>query len=251
MKPSEEPKIGKNKEKAESFYKELIIFLLKKKQPFMVGGTYAFTQYTGIERPTKDIDIITTQDAYPNLLKRLNEGGYTPQLHEIELNWLAKVKKGNFFADIMFAERNGLHKVDKTWLEHAKEGKVLSEKVKLIPPEELLRSKIYIQGRHRNDSFDVIHLMLCQGKQMDWQLLLDRMSPHWELLAEHIFLFLFVYPSERRAIPDWVIKKIMDFINDRISHEPTKNKITRGLLLSPDYEISVSQFGFQPIRELK
>lgn len=251
MRPGEEPKVGKDKQKAEVFYKQLIGFLLQKNQPFMIGGTYAFMYYTGIERPTKDIDIMTTEHDYPHVLKILTEEGYKTKLHELDFNWLAKVHKGKFFTDIMFAERNGLHKIDQTWLEKARTGEILSYKVKLVPVEEMIRSKCYIQGRERSDSFDVVHLILCQGKNLDWQYLLQRMSPHWELIAEHIMLFLFVYPSERTVIPDWVLEKIMEFIKKRISHKPTQDKITRGLLIAPEYEIGVSKWGFQPIRELK
>lgn len=251
MNLDEQPKTGKEKQMAERFYKELLDFLLQKKLPFMIGGTYALTYYTGIERPTKDIDIVTTEKDYPNILKILSEGGFQTKLHEVEINWLAKVYKGSYFTDIMYAERNGLHTVDETWLEHAKEGIILGRKVKLIPVEDLIRSKAYIQNRDRNDSADVIHLILKQGRNVNWKLLFDKMEPHWEILTSFLFQFLFIYPSERKVIPEWVIEKLMEKAKDRLSHPPTKNKITRGLLLSPDYEVGVSHFGFKPIRTLK
>lgn len=247
---NEEPKTGEHKEKAEQFYKELLDFLLEKKLPFLISGTYTFTQYTGIERPTKDIDIVTTEKAYPKLLKILNENGYQTKLHEMELNWLAKVMKDEYFADVMFAERNGLHKVEESWFQNARKGVVLEQDVFLIPPEELIRSKMYIQGRHNHGGVDAIHLILTQGKTLNWKLLFEKMEPHWELLAEFLFLFLFIYPSEREVIPNWVIEKLMDKAKERLSHPPTKERITRGLLLSPDYEAGVSHWGFKPIRTL-
>lgn len=248
---NEKPKVGKTKEQAEEFYKELLDFLLKKELPFMVGGTYAFTQYTGIERPTKDIDIVTTEKDYPKILKMLTENGYQTKLHEMELNWLAKVTKGEFFTDIMFAERNGLHKVDQSWFTNAREGIVLDRNVKLVPPEELIRSKAYIQGKTRNDSEDVIHLILTQGRTLKWHLLFEKMEPHWEILASFLFQFLFIYPSEREVIPNWIIEKLMEKAKERLSHPPTTDRITRGLLLSPDYEVGVSRWGFKPIRTLQ
>lgn len=247
---NEEPKIGNDQKDAENFYKELLDFLLAKNLPFMIGGTYALTHYTGIERPTKDIDIVTTEKDYPTILKVLSEAGFHTKLHEVELNWLAKVYKGSFFVDIMFAERNGLHTVDQTWIQQAGDGSILDRSVKLIPVEELIRSKAYIQNRDRNDSADVIHLILKQGKDLDWNILFEKMEPHWEILASFLFQFLFIYPSERKVIPDWVIEKLMEKAKDRLSHPPTKDKITRGLLLSSDYEVGVSHFGFKPIRTL-
>jgi hypothetical protein len=248
---NENPKEGKDKEKAERFYKQLLDLLQAKHVRFLVSGTYAFTQYTGIERPTKDIDIITTEKEYPALLKLLTEQGYQTKLHEMELNWLAKVMKDEYFADVMFAERNGLHKVDESWFKNARDGVVLDREVKLVPPEELIRSKVYIQGRHNFGGVDAIHLILTQGKTLQWKLLFEKMEPHWEILAQFLFLFLFIYPSEREVIPNWVIENLMEKAKDRLSHSPTKDRITRGLLLSPDFEAGVSHWGFKPIKELK
>jgi hypothetical protein len=243
---------GKKKNEAEVFYDKLLSVLIKKKLPFMIGGTFAFNQYTGIERETGDIDIKIPYEDHPLVLKTLTESGYRPELAEIELTWLAKVfdQKG-YYTDLIFAERNGLYKVERSWLDRAKSGIVLGHKVLLEPVEEMIRSKCYVQNRHRHDGGDVVHLILKQGKNVDWKELMAKMNPHWELVMEHILAFLFVYPSERELIPRWVIEHLVVKLEDRISHPPTKDKITRGLLLSNDYQVGVSLWGFRPITELK
>lgn len=249
-----QPLIGKKKEEAEVFYEKLLRILIQKNLPFMVGGTYAFNAYTGLDRPTGDIDIKSTEEDYPKILKALAEAGFHAELREIELNWLAKVHDPQNKAhctDIIFAERNGLHKIDSTWLKHAREGNVLGHRVRLEPVEEMVRSKIYVQNRHRADSGDVVHLILKQGKTMDWNLLLEKTQPHWELLMAHILFFLFVYPSERKAIPTFVIDTLLDHVKSLYAGETPKNKVTRGLLLSNDYQVAVSQWGYTPITELK
>ncbi|HVZ67264.1 MAG TPA: hypothetical protein VG917_03310 [Patescibacteria group bacterium] len=243
---------GKKKEQAEKFYDKLIKTLVHHKLPFMVGGTFAFAQYTGIERETGDIDIKIPFEHYPKVLKVLTEAGYKVELAEIELNWLAKVTDPNgYYTDLIYSERNGLHKVEESWLKRAVDGEVLGHKVKLEPVEEMIRSKSYVQNRHRHDGGDVIHLILKQGTNMDWDLLYEKMEPHWELLMGHILTFIFVYPSERSVIPKRIIEKLVANLEDRISHKSTKNKITRGLLLSNDYQVGVSLWGFTPITELK
>lgn len=247
-----EPLTGKKKEQAEVFYDKLLSVMIKKKIPFMIGGTFAFSQYTGIERPTGDIDIKIPYDSYPQVLKTLTEAGYKPELAEIELTWLAKVfdDKG-YYTDLIFAERNGLYQVEQNWFDRAQDGMVLGHKVKLEPVEEMIRSKCYVQNRHRHDANDVVHLILRQGKNVDWELLLLKMNPHWELLMGIILTFLFVYPSERDVIPKWVIERLVIKLEERIGHPPTTNKITRGLLLSSDYQVGVALWGFRPITELK
>jgi hypothetical protein len=243
---------GKKKEQAEAFYDKLLSTLIKKKIQFMIGGTFAFSAYTGVERDTGDIDIKIPYEDHPTVLKTLTEAGYRPELAEIELGWLAKVydEKG-YYTDLIFGERNGLYKVERAWLTRATEGTVLGHRVLLEPVEEMIRSKSYVQNRHRHDGGDVVHLLLRQGKRVDWKELMSKMAPHWELLMGHVLTFLFVYPSEREVIPKWVIEHLVVKLEERVSHPPTKEKITRGLLLSNDYQVGVSLWGFRPITELK
>lgn len=241
---------GKKKEQAEKFYNKLLSTMLKKKLPFMVSGTFAFMEYTGIIRETGDIDIKIPFEVYPEILKSLSESGYKTEL--TDHHWLAKIiDPDGYYTDLIWAEMNGLHKVESSWIEKSTPGTVLGHKVLLEPAEELVRSKCYVQNRHRHDSSDVVHLLLKQGNNIDWENLLTKMEPHWELLMGHILTFLFVYPSEREVIPKWVIDRLVHKLEERLSHKPTKTKITRGLLLSTDYEVGVSLWGFTPITDLK
>lgn len=141
---------------------------MKKKLPFMIGGTFAFMEYTGIERDTGDIDIKIPYEDHPHILKILSESGYKTELAEIELNWLAKVTHPEgYYTDIIYAERNGLYKVERSWFKNANDATVLGHKVKLEPLEEMIRSKSYVRNRHRDDTGDVVHLILRQGKTID------------------------------------------------------------------------------------
>lgn len=242
----------KKRVQAEAFYNRLLKTLIDKHMPFMVGGTYAFNQYTGLERPTGDIDIKCPHEDYPTLLKTLTKEGYKTELVEIELNWLAKVydDKG-FYTDIIFAERNGLHKIQRSALQNARDGIVLGHKVKLEPIEDMISSKCYVHNRDRDDTGDVVHLILRQGGNINWELLLEKMDPHWQLLMSHILNFLFIYPSERHKVPEWVIEKLMDKLKVFFKKNAHEEKVTRGLLLSNDYQVGVAKWGFKPITELR
>lgn len=235
-------------ERAEIFYKELIEVLVSKKIPFFIGGTYAFSAYTDIQRPTKDMDIFSTTKDLPRLLKACSEEGYGTEL--FDESWIAKVYKGTTYADIIFAEKNGLHRVDEKWLERAREGTVLGLSVKLMPIEEMIRSKAYIQTRNRYDGPDVIHLILRQGKNIDWRLLMRLMGENWEVIFAHIINFNFVYPSEKDIIPSWVYKELFSKFEEFIKKSPEKDKITRGLLFSSLYKVAIEKWGFQAISYL-
>ena len=139
----------------------------KRNSLFMVSGTFAFIQYTGIERDTGDIDIKIPYEDYPHILKTLSEEGYKTELAEFGYNWLAKViDKEGYYTDLIYAERNGLYKVKKSWFDRATEGTVLGHKVLLEPVEEMIRSKAYVQNRHRHDGSDVIPLYWCRLRNL-------------------------------------------------------------------------------------
>ena len=53
---------------AEDFYRESLGLLAESGIPFMLSGTYAVSAYTGIVRPTKDLDVFCKAGDYPSIL---------------------------------------------------------------------------------------------------------------------------------------------------------------------------------------
>ena len=51
------PALIKPSPAAEAFYSEVLQLMAKSEIPFLVSGTYALASYTGIDRPTKDVDV--------------------------------------------------------------------------------------------------------------------------------------------------------------------------------------------------
>ena len=58
---------------AEAFYADAVCELSKLGLPFLLGGTYALSAYTGITRATKDLDILCKPSDCP-LMRDLTEG---------------------------------------------------------------------------------------------------------------------------------------------------------------------------------
>lgn len=228
---------------AEAFFAELIELFLTYDLPFMVGGTYAFTAYTGIKRPTKDVDFFTPTNDYPKILQICSENGFQTEL--LDKSWIAKIHKNRMTADVIFAERNGTYNVDLTWLERATTGDVLGKKVKLMPVEDMIRSKSYIQYRNRYDGADVIHLILCQGKTLDWKYLYATMEQDWELLLSYFLLFSFIYPADRDKIPLPLFENLLQKAQKAYANPATSDHITRGLLLSSQYNVAIEKWGYK------
>ena len=67
---------------AESFYVEALQELSRFGTPFLLAGTYALSAYTGITRPTKDLDIFCKAGDYPRILSHFKEQGYAIEIED-------------------------------------------------------------------------------------------------------------------------------------------------------------------------
>ena len=100
--------------------------------------------YVGIERNTKDLDLFVRPDDCrgPTALAALGCRTQWTFPH-----WLGKAYRGGEFADVIFSSGNGVATVDDQWFEHAAEGVAVGRAVRLVPPEEMIWQKVYIQER--------------------------------------------------------------------------------------------------------
>ena len=88
--------------------------------------------------------------------------------------------------------------VGDAWFEDARQIEVFGSPVRIVGPTELVWSKCFIQLRHRYDGADVMHVILKQHDQIDWQRLLAYMELHWEVLLSHLINFRWIYPTRTR-----------------------------------------------------
>jgi hypothetical protein len=224
---------------AEVFYGEALDRLLECGIPFMVGGAYAMRQYADIVRDTKDLDVFCKAGDYPRLLDVLHSAGYETEI--TDGTWLAKASHGTHFVDIIFSSANQVCPVDDTWLEHAIDVELLGRTVKLMPPEELIWTKAFVQDRERFDGADILHVIRHFGSRLDWQRILTRMEPTWEILLAHLVNFRFVYPSERDVVPQWLLEDLLARMQSQLPMPTPQDRVCRGRLLSrtqyiPDLE---------------
>jgi hypothetical protein len=231
-------------DKAELFYKRVLRTLEKSKIPFMVGGTYAVREYTGIKRETKDMDLFCKSGDYPRILHLLRQEKCTVEV--LDEQWLAKIKDNGYYVDIIFGSISGMMPIDESWLKYAKPARIRGHKVLLVSPEELIWSKAFRQEREKYDGADVNHLILKVGRKLDWKRLLMRMEQQWEILLSHLLSFRFVYPSERNIVPKWLIEELVGRLEQQLTMPTPGDKICRGPLLSKkQYNIDIQEWNFQ------
>jgi len=226
----------------EGFYTYALKKLKESGVPFLVGGTYALTLHTGLRRDTKDLDIFCKASDYPAILNVFEKDGFKAVIDE---RWLLKLYKGNDFIDVIFSTVNGLVPVDDSWFKNNPVVELFGSKVKIIRADDMIWSKSFRQERHKYDGPDINHLLLKKPKEIDWNRLMTRMEPYWEILFAHLLNFRFVYPGYRQNIPKWVMEELIKRQTDQLRTPAPINKISRGRLISPSYyDIDFDEWGF-------
>lgn len=246
MPPSEERQ-GKLDERAHAFYLRTLALLADAGIPFLVGGAYALTYYTGIERHTKDLDVFVRREHYGDVERALAGAGIPTEL--TFPHWLGKASCEHGEIDVIFSSGNGLSEVDAAWFENSAVGPVLGVEVRVCPPEEMIWSKAFITERERYDGADIMHLLLACAERLDWRRLLERFDGHWRVLFSYLGLFGFVYPSERARIPAWVMSDLIERLSRELHAPPSTRRVCQGTLLSrQQYLTDVGQWGFEDAR---
>ena len=229
----------------ENFYRDSMDLLERAQVPFLVSGSYSLRIYTGIVRNTKDIDIFLRERDVDRALEAFANLGYRTE--KTEPHWLAKAWSGDDFVDLIFRAGNGLCDVDDSWFARARESEILGKKIKMAAPEEMIRMKAYIMERERFDGADVAHLLKNCGAEIDWQHLLNRFGDDWPVLLGHLILFRYVYPSERRRVPDAVMENLLARLPEKTWQKV--DRLCRGTLLSRvQYLYDVNEDGFRDAR---
>jgi hypothetical protein len=229
------------------FYQHAMRLMNEGNLPFLVGGAYAFANYTGIERHTKDFDVFIRREDFPRACKLFEAAGYRSELSFD--HWIGKAYSGEDFVDLIFSAGNGVAVVDDVWFQKAVPGRVFDMNVQLIPAEEMIWSKGLIMERERFDGADVAHVMWAVGEKLDWRRLIDRYGRHWRALFAHLVLFGYIYPSDRAKIPTWVMEELSKRVASETSKENAPEKICYGTILSrQQYLVDINERGYKDAR---
>jgi hypothetical protein len=211
--------------------------------PVLVAGAYAFFEYTGIFRDTKDLDVFLRERDLDDAFRVLEGAGFRTEL--LDPGWIGKGYRGEWFVDLIFSSGNGVAAVDDLWFEHARPARVMGVDVLLAPPEEMIWSKAFVLERERYDGADVNHLLRAMGEQLDWERLLFRFDRYWEVLLSHLLLFRFAYPGERSKVPDRVLECLLARAGAEIGTDHPR-PLCRGPLMSRvQYRHDLEHLGYE------
>lgn len=230
-----------------TFYRRTLHVLSEARVPFLVGGSHAFLNYTGIVRATKDFDLFVRESDCDRALDALRLAGYHTEV--TFPHWLAKAKQGDDTVDLVFSSGNGVCHIDDAWFDNAVEAEVLGMPVKIAPAEELLWQKAFVAERERYDGADIAHLLRSCAERLDWPRLLERFGSNWELLLAQLMFFCFIYPSERHRLPREVMTQLLQRAMAQLDAPPGDDQVCRGTLISRgQYLLDIGRYGYQDAR---
>ena len=192
-KPSDEPE-----DRIELFH-DVLQLLERNRIPFAVSGAFSLRQHTGICRNTKDLDLFLTAENSPAALCCLREAGMECEVTDPV--WLSKAWRDGYFVDLITGMSNGLITVAESWIQRARPAVVYGVATRVLAPEELVASKIFVAKRERFDGADIAHVIFGTFGDFDWKRELELVGPHWEMLLWSLMLFRYVYPAQSHYVP--------------------------------------------------
>jgi hypothetical protein len=231
----------------ERLFREVLQLMNTSKIPYVVSGAFALGQHTGIWRNTKDLDLFLAPEDVPVALHKLQEAGFVTEVRDPV--WLAKAHRGEFFVDLITGMSNAVITVDRSWIERGSPADVIGVPSRVLAPEELIASKLFVTRRERFDGADIIHVIHGTHGRLDWNRVLNIVGEHWMIVLWAMVLFQYTYPAHCDYIP----REVWDDLLGRLRGEldsPNPRAHFRGSLIDENmFAIDIHEWGMANLIE--
>src|SRR5215470_8956420 len=231
---------------AEALYREVLTALNEHDVPYAVAGAVALEKYTGIWRATKDLDLFMEARHVPKTLLHLKRQGFHCETPDPV--WLSKAHRGDYFVDLISGMSNGVIMVDETWMKRTQPAIVVGVQTRIISPEDLIGSKLFVTRRERFDGADIAHIIYRTQGCLEWARILELAGEHWEMLFWSLVLFRYVYPAHGDYVPAplW-----QDFLSrySTLLEQPDSNAPFRGSLVDENmFSVDMKDWGLPDLQ---
>ena len=223
----------------EYLFREVLKVLNANDVPYAVSGAFALHEHTGIWRDTKDLDVFLAADQVSGIMQALNELGFETEI--CDPVWLCKARQGAYFVDLISGMSNAVIRVDQSWIDRASSSEAFGIPVKVLAPEELVASKLFVAFRERFDGSDIAHVVYAAGKKMDWRRLLELAGEHWGVVLWALVLFRYVYPTSD-AVPKWVWRELLGKFISELGESGPKTQFRGSLIDERMFAIDVFEW---------
>jgi hypothetical protein len=230
------------------WYRSAVLSLKKAQIPFLIGGAYALWKYTGVRRPTKDLDLFLRARHLSPALKVMLEAGCRTEI--TARHWIGKAFHRDSLVDFILGMANGVGQVDDTWFERPVITRMFGVSVPILRPEDLVWAKAFVMERDRYDGADIAHLLWSKARTLDWKWLVKRFEKHPAVLLNHLVLFGYIYPDRHKDVPRPVFRHLLKAIEKEQRQKPSL-RFCRGTLFSRyQYMVDVEKRGYVDSRLL-
>jgi hypothetical protein len=228
-------------ERQRTLFQEVLALFEAEKIAYAVSGAFALREHTGIFRDTKDLDLFLTAETALTALRCLGVRGF--ECSVCDPVWLFKAYREDFFIDLITGMSNAVFTVEPSWIEHAKPAVVYGVQTRVLAPEELIVSKLFVTRRERFDGVDIAHVIYATQGKLDWQRMLGSVGESWEVLLWALLLFRYCYPAQTQYVPQTVWQTLLERFQKVISRPDPKARF-RGSLVDPRmFAIDVNEWG--------
>ncbi len=222
------------------FYQEVLQLLNDKRIPYAVSGAFALQQHTGIWRVTKDLDVFVTTRVVPTALSALAEAGFRCEVPDPV--WLAKAHRGEFFVDLITGMSNAALLVQDDWIERSRPAVVVDVPTRVLGPEELIASKLFVTRRERFDGADIAHVIYGTPGDLDWDRVLSLIGEHWEILLWALVLYRYIYPANTNYVPARIWTELIGRFQSELQ-KPRSDARFRGSLIDENmFAIDINEW---------
>jgi Nucleotidyl transferase of unknown function (DUF2204) len=232
-------------EKQEALAREVLLALGQQRIPHAVAGAFALLQHTGICRYTKDLDLFLTAQNWPSALRYLQGLGFECEV--CDPIWLAKVRRDNYFVDLITGMSNAAVTVDDSWIRHALPAVVLGVQTRVLAPEEVLVSKLFVTRRERFDGADIAHIIYGTRGNLDWGRILQLIGEHWEMLLWALVLFRYVYPAQTHYVPAVLWQDLLGRYLKQVAEPDGRGRFRGSLIDDNMFAIDVKEWGLDDV----
>jgi len=214
---------------------------------YAVSGAFSLRQHTGICRYTKDLDLFLTAQNSGPALECLRNARFACEVTDPV--WLSKAWRDGYFVDLITGMSNGVITVEESWIQRARPAVVYGVETRVLAPEELVASKIFVAKRERFDGADIAHVIYGTHGSFDWQRELEIAGQHWEMLFWSLVLFRYVYPAQSHYVPFEVWSELLTRFTREVKN-PDSQALFRGSLVDENmFAIDVEEWGLPNLLE--
>src|SRR5688500_10386565 len=175
---------------------------------FAVGGSVAMASYSGLLRVCKDLDLYVPPDQAGAMKALLDDLGFEDYYDQkaYDRGWIYRSIKGDCIVDVIWQMANRRAVVDEYWVNAGPEIECAGERLRLIPIEEMIWSKLYVLQRDRCDWPDILNLIDSNAEKIDWKRMRRRIADDFPLLAAVLRAYAWLRPEIAQTLPKWLWK---------------------------------------------